>query len=267
MKYILKSLTLLFIFMLFINGKTHQKNSSMHIVRGLKPTISEYTVLEQDFIMKIANKLKSNGFPLNQLTRVHLKNRIHTKKDYYTYNEVTFLINPGVYKQGEFNSGIENIGIGWEDPSMIRTPDGGIEFEVGRKVKYTDLVMDLFRLKDSYSSYTLLKDHDNILEKINEVLISNEIEDIKYFTSKGILELIKNYHISITAHQEKEEVYEMEIRKLDHGLINPKHFNALIKQYRLLINLNTLTIEVLNSFDPTFFPTPAIDPSSPFTKE
>ncbi|MDO5986472.1 hypothetical protein Q4Q39_03545 [Flavivirga amylovorans] len=197
----------------------------MNIVRGLNPAISEYTVLEQDFITKIAKKLRNNGFPLDQLTSVRLKNRILSKKDYYTYNEITFLINPGAYKQGELNSVIANIGIGWEDPSVIRTPDGGIEFEVGRKIKYTDLVMHLYRLQNSYSHHILLKDHDIILEKINNLLLTSKIEDIKYFSSKGISELTKNYLISITACHEKRHVYNMVIQKMDHELIDSKYFN------------------------------------------
>ncbi|TGV02421.1 hypothetical protein EM932_10740 [Flavivirga rizhaonensis] len=75
----------------------------MNITRGLKPAITEFTSLEQKFIMKVAKKLENNGFPISQLTRVHLKKRIHNINDYYTYNEITFLINPAVYKQSEFN--------------------------------------------------------------------------------------------------------------------------------------------------------------------
>ncbi|MDO5980661.1 hypothetical protein [Flavivirga spongiicola] len=237
----------------------------MTIVRGLKPSIAEFTSLEQELITKVAEKLENNGFPMNQLTRVHLKKRIINIKDYYSYNEITFFINPGVYKLDGFDWGIENIGINWEDPSVIRTPDGGIEFEVGRKVKYEDLIMTLYRLKDSYSYGTLLKNHNIILKKINDVLITNDLEDIKYFTSKGILELIKNYLIVLTAYNENNNLYEMTIRRIDYNLIDFKYFNELFMQYRLKINLETSRVEILNSFDPTFFPNPAAP--TPFSKK
>ncbi len=267
MKYVYISTIILSVFTLFFSGNKHQKNSSMTIVRGIKPAIADFTSLEQKFVLTVAEKLKNNGFPLSQLTRVHLKNRIHTNEDYYSYNEVTFFINPGVYQQDEFHWGIQNIGVGWEDPSIIRTPDGGIEFEVGRKIKHEDLVLNLYRLEDSYSYGTLLKDHDQILEKINKVLLANDLEEIKYFTSKGIFELINNYLIIVTADSKNNNLYELAIQRIDYDLIDFDHFNELIKTYSLKINLKTSRIEILDSFDPTFFPTPVANPTTPFTKK
>lgn len=265
MKYIYKSAFVLCVLVLFFNGKKYQKSSSMDIVRGLKPAIAKFTSLEQKLIVKVAKKLENNGFPVDDLTRIHLKKRMLNDKGYYTKNEITFFVNPGVYKEDEFNWGIETITIDWEDPSVVRTPDGGIEFVVGNKVKPEDLVMSLYGMNDSYSYHTLLKDHDGIVKKINDILVTNDVEEIKNFASQGIVELIRNYLIVITAHN--ENVYEMAIRRIDHDLIDSNHFNELFEQYRLKIDINTSRIEVLDRFDPTFFPTPAPAPVPPIKKK
>ncbi len=264
MKYRYISIIVLSVFTLFFSGKKHQKNSAMDIPRGLQSSISEFTNLEQKLILKVAKKLESNGFPINQLTRIHLKKRIDNTTDYYSDNEITFFVNPGIYKKDKFNWGIENIGIDWEDPSVIRTPDGGIEFEVGRKINPEDLIMNLYRLQDSYDYGTLLKDHNVILKKINKTIVSSTLEEIKYFTANGVAELIKNYLIVLT--QEQENIYEMTIRRMDNEFIDVKHFNTLFEQYRLKINLNTSRIEILDRFDPTFFPTPVAHPPTPIIK-
>ncbi len=232
----------------------------MDIVRGLKPAIAEFTDLEQKLVIKVSEKLKKNGFPVDNVTRVHLKKRMLNDKDYYAKNEITFFVNLGVYKQNEFNWGIETITIDWEDPSVVKTPDGGIEFIVGNKIKPEDLVMNLYGINDSYSYHSLLKDHNSIIKEINNVLLANNLEEIKYFTSQEIAGLIKNYLIVLTAYNEKENVYEMAIKRIDHDLNDSKHFNKLFEQYRLKIDINTSKIEVLNSFDPTFFPTPSTMP-------
>ncbi len=75
---------------------------------------------------------------------------------------------------------INKTNLSGEDPSVIRTPDGSIEF--GRKIKLENLVIKLYHIQDSYSYDTLLKDHNLILKKINDVLIINDLEEIKYFT-------------------------------------------------------------------------------------
>ncbi|PKV52277.1 hypothetical protein ATE84_4387 [Aquimarina sp. MAR_2010_214] len=263
MKYIYRSVTVLCVLVLFFSGKKYQKKSSMDIARGLKSAIVEYTNLEQKLIIKVAKKLENNGFPVDDLTRVHLKKRILNDKDYYAENEITFFVNPAVYKEGEFNWGIETITIDWEDTSVMRTPDGGIEFMVGNKTKPEDLVMNLYGMNDSYSYHPLLKDHDNITKEINNTLLINDLEEIKYFTSQGITGLIRNYLIVLAAYNENENLYEMVIKRIDRDLVDTKYFNKLFKQYRLKIDTNTSRIEVLNSFDPTFFPSPAANPVPP----
>ncbi len=77
----------------------------MIITRGLKSAIAEFTSLEKKLAVKVAKKLEINGFPVSQLTRVHLKKRILNNKDYYSDNEITFFINLGIYKQDEFKWG------------------------------------------------------------------------------------------------------------------------------------------------------------------
>lgn len=192
---------------------------------------------------------------------MHLKGRILNKKDYYSSNEVTFFINPGVYKQDEFNWGIENIGIGWGYPTVVRTPVVGIEFEVGVKRKLEDFVMELYRLEDAYSYDEQLKNNDEMLQRINDVFITNSSESTKYFTTQGILELIKNYLIVITGDQENKEVFEMGIRRIDNQFIVSNYFNELFEQSHLKIDLNSSAIEVLESSDPTFLPNPIPNPT------
>lgn len=58
MKYIYKSAFVLCVLVLFFNGKKYQKKSSMDIVRGLKPAITEFTDLEQKLVIKVAEKTK-----------------------------------------------------------------------------------------------------------------------------------------------------------------------------------------------------------------
>ncbi|TYP73668.1 hypothetical protein BD809_105259 [Aquimarina intermedia] len=239
----------------FLNIADHQK-LSMKITRGLAPNIANFTDLEQKLIVDIAKKLRNNGYPLNQLTRVHLKNKIRNVKDYYAYNEITFLINPKIYKKGDVNLGIQNIGVDWEDPAVIRTADGGIEFQLGSAVQPEDLMMNLYRLEDSYASNTLSKEYYLILQNIHDVLITAGLKEIEPFASKGIPALIKNYHIALTADTKNNRVYEMSIRRLEEDLIDVEYFHKLYKQYQLKINLETSSVEIESSFDPTFFPTP-----------
>ncbi len=236
---------------------TKHKKQSITIIRGLEPSISHFNALEQKFILKIAKKLEDNGYPLDQLTRVDLKKTIADIKDYYSYNEITFFINPGIYEKGNFGPKTQNIGVDWEDPSVIRHPDGSIEFEVGKRVKPEDLVMNLYRLQDHYPNYPLIKNHDLILQKINDALVATDIEEIQNFASKGIMELIKNYEINIESDSKNDIVYKLSITRLDHNMIDSKYFFELYKTYNLNINIETLHIEIISSFDPTFFPTPS----------
>jgi hypothetical protein len=185
------------------------------------------------------------------------------------------MINPSIYPESKFNSSYNNIGIGWEDPSVIRLPDGGIEFELGRKVAYTDLEMFLYRMDDSYSHHPLLKDYDAIQEKINEVLINNTIKeesinntinDWQNFTTKGLIELTKNYFISIMAYAERKDVYKLNISRLEHKEIDTSYFHELIEDVTLDIDLNTSTIKVTDHYYPNFFPTPAANPDDIFSE-
>ncbi len=265
-KYVSITTLVISTFIFFSSGNKSQKKPSMTLVRGLKPAISEFTLLEQQFITLVAEKLNNNGFPVDQLTRVHLKKRILTPTDYYAYNEITFFINPGVYRPNEFNWGIQNIGVGWDDSTLIKTPDGGFEFEIGHKPKQEDLTMTFYRLQDAYSYGKLLENHNQIIQRINDLFLTSNLEEIKPFTSQGIVELLSNYLMVITADNENKNVFEMTLRRIEHELINFDHYNTLYKQYTLRLNLNTSSIEILNSFDPTFFPSPATNPDIPFTK-
>jgi len=239
----------------------------MTMTRGLESNISDFTDLEQKLIVEVSNKLENNGYPLNQLTRIDLKKRIVDAADYYTYNEIIFFINPGIYSRGGFNIGMVNIGIDWDDPSDIRTPDGGIEFEMGKITKDEDLVMFLYRLDDSYSAIPLLENHDLILEKIDDVLATSTLEEIKPLTSVGINSLIKNYIIHFSADNKNEMIYVMSIGRIDYDLIDFNYFYDEFRQYHLKINLQTRTIEIISSFDPTFFPTPTSLPEQPTIKK
>ncbi|WP_128755272.1 hypothetical protein [Aquimarina sediminis] len=238
----------------------------MNIIRGLAPAISEFSDLEQKLITRVANKIENNGFPIDLITRVHLKNKIQNDKNYYSENEITFFINPGVYKQDQFNWGIETISIRWEDPKVVRTPEGGIEFEVGRRIKVENLEMNLYGMQDSYVNGKFLKNHDTIIKRINDVLVVSELEDLKYFASRGIPELLKNYLIVINSSNEGENTFEMTIRRMDSDFIDPS-CSEVVKQYHLKINLKTYTIKVLDSFYPGFYPSPVSAPSIPSIKK
>ena len=248
-------------------GITTLKKQSMTITRGLEPNITHFGDLEQQFIIAIAKKLENNGYPLDQLTRIHLKKRITTIQDYYTYNEVTFIINPSIYLQGKSVSEIENIGVGWEDPNTKTYPDGSIEFEFGKKVDPDDLVMTLYRLNDSYNNYPLLENHNQILQQVNDVLIATDLEDIKFFASKGILELTQNNCISLYRDLKNEEVFILNIKGLEYIETNPNYLEKMNTVYELKINIETSKIELISSYDPTFFPTPAADIPKPIIKK
>ncbi len=234
----------------------------MNITRGLKSAIINFTGLEQQLITKVAEKLEANGFPIHQLTRVHLKKRITDPDEYYTYNEIIFLINPGIYTADGFQWGIESIGVNWEDPFAIRTQEGGIESTIGNKVKPEMLEMVLSGLQDSYAYTTCLQNSTVVLNEINKILLSSDLHEIRYFALIGIPKLIKNYLIVLTTNKPNEGIYDMAIRRLNEPIIDSKYFSELFLQYRLRIHLKTFKIEVLDRFDPTLFPTPyASDPN------
>lgn len=243
------------------------KNGSMDIVRGLDAAIVEFNSRERRLVVKVAKRLQKNGFPILQLTRVHVQKSILTDQDYYSDNEISFLINPGVYRQDQFNWGIERIGIGWEDPSVIKTPDGGMEFNVGHKPNPEDLVMNLYGLQDSSTYGALLEDHDVLIKELDKAIIGNPLAEIKDFTSRELFRLMRNYYLVITAVDEKHQVFEVATRRMDHDMIDSDHFHGVFEQYRLKIDLSAAEITIMHRFDPTFFPTPSCMPNRPCLNE
>ena len=83
------------------------------IRRGLEPNISKYSEIEQKYISLFANKLKKRGYPLEQITRVELKDSIDQERQFYAYNEVYFFINPSVHYKGDRSAGFQDLGLSW----------------------------------------------------------------------------------------------------------------------------------------------------------
>lgn len=233
----------------------------MLITRGLTNVISKYSVLEQKYILEVAAILEKNKYPMELLTRVHLHNKVETLQDYYTYNEITFFINPGIYNSSYSNLGVDNIGVGWEDPSVIRRSDGGIEFELGKRVKPEDLEIFIYRLQKPYTYNSLLKDQDGVLEKINNVLLRAKLEDAISFMSLGLEELAINHHILISP--ESEDIYQLVLRILKYSILDKSHYhpiNELDREYKIRIDTKNNTVTLQDSHLLNFFPTPAIIP-------
>ena len=240
------------------------KQQLMMVKRGIESATVDFHNLEKKLIHAIADKLAENGFQLDQITKVHLKKRFKDSISYYSSNEIDFIINPGIYSAKKIPSpGIENIGVEWSDPQVVETPDGGIEFELGHKSKLNELKMDLFGLKESYSNAPLIENHASILEKINHVFLKCDLEEIASFTSKGIPELTRNYHILIIAEPKSNHSYKVIITKLREEIVDPDYFHELGQTYTLRVNLQTTDIHVLDRFDPTFFPTPHVPYKNP----
>lgn len=228
--------------------------------RGLTSVISAFTVLEQKFILEVAQSLIENGYPAHQLTRVYLQKRIENLTDYYNYNEVTFLINPSVYNKEVNNLGVENIGVGWENPAVTRLPDGGIEFELGRKTKVEELEIFLYRLNDSYAYDGLFEEQDSVLEKIDNLLKAAIIVDKSVkFISKGLFELSENHHIIIC--WLAENVYKVSMRSLEHSMLNKNYFHEMINyESKFTVNLTNGEVELIDRFMLNFYPTPVTMP-------
>ncbi len=238
---------------------TSIKTTPMNITRGLEPAIAEFTDLEQKLVRKVAEKLKERGYPLQEVTRVHIKKEVLNIKDFYSENDITFFINPVIQKQGGFVSGLESIGVGWTDPSVIRTADGGMEFEIPSRTKPEELIMDLYAVSDFYLTPIIGK--NKIIQKIDNVFMINNLEEINYFVSKGLPELIKNYLIEIIEKEGEKNIYTVVLSRMNYDFVDLDYFHDLYKIYTLEVDLNTSKIKVLDSFDPTFFPSPAIMPS------
>ena len=256
MKLLLRAL-IIFSVLVLLPSMTKHNQPTIEIIRGLENHLTQFNELEQKFIKKVAEKLSDNGFPLHQLTRIELKKRINSNKDYYAYNEVILFINPAIYKEGFSNTVSENIGVGWEHPTTKRHTDGSVEFEFGKNIKTEDFFMEFYRLNDTYHSYPLLDDHSKILQKIDDVLRTTDVKEIRFFASKGIEELIKNYHVHITSNGEDNEIYKLTIGRMEYGLLDLEHFHTLHKNYSLKLDLRSSQIEILSSYDPNLFPSPA----------
>ena len=263
----------------------------MNIEKGLDPAIAKFSAKEKQYITFVAKKLESHGFPLGNLTRVDLQKPITSLNEYYAYNEVTFYSNPAVYRNSEPYSVSENVGLNWDSPSTVYNEDGSVEFQFGQKVNTEDLIPVFYRLNDSYSTVAAHKNYDDILEKIDKVLLGFKEEPVKTreerilefkkgrtepshpltklsrgesifsFTSQGIYELLYNYQINIVEDDQNNDLYELSISRLDDKNLDLKHYNELRDNCQLKIDAKHLTIEVMKCYDPTFFPTPAATPS------
>ena len=143
------------------------------ITRGLEPNISKYSEMQREYISLFTNKLKKRGYPLYQITRVDIKDPIERTGQFYGYNEVYIFINPSVHYKGDKTGGMQDIGLSWDDPTVVRHPDGSMEFTVGVKVKYKDFVPFFYRLDDSYENSPLVGNHDDIVNKINSVFLAS----------------------------------------------------------------------------------------------
>ena len=242
-------------------GAEKKEDSTMHITKGLAPAISQYNALEQTLIKKVSEKLSANGYPLNELTRVYLKERINNKSEYYsTKHEILFLINPAIYKSGTgYISPMESITVVWDDPSVVYTPDGGMEFEMGHKVDEKDLVLTLFRLQENYTFAAPLKNQEAVFDKINEIFLACESQEIKHLTSNGLPELLVNHQIIITEDANKTDEYKVTIKRIGDRILDEDHFNEADTFYLFSVNLNTGSLTLLDKFYPDFYPTPILD--------
>ncbi|TEW49831.1 hypothetical protein [Psychromonas algicola] len=260
----------------------------MNIEKGLESAIATFSEKEQQYITFVAKKLESHGFPLDNLTRVDLQKTIKNVNEYYAYNEVTFYSNPAVYRKGEPYSASENVGLNWDSPTTVYNEDGSVEFQFAQKVNVEDLIPVFYRLNDSYSTVAAHKNYDDIVEKIDKVFLEFKEEPVKTreerllelkkgqsessrlrtklsrgqsiasFTSQGIYELLYNYEISIVEDTQNTDLYELFISGLDYKRSDLEHYNELRDNCQLKIDVKHSTIEVLNCYDPTFFPTPAV---------
>ena len=287
-KYIMITLLFSSLLTLFSCGVLPKKEASMNIEKGLESAIATFSEKEQQYITFVAKKLESHGFPLDNLTRVDLQKPIKNVNEYYAYNEVTFYSNPAVYRKGEPYSASENVGLNWDSPTTVYNEDGSVEFQFGQKVNVEDLIPVFYRLNDSYSTVAAHKNYDDIVEKIDKVFLGFKEEPVKtreerllelkkgqfessrprtklsrgqsiaVFTSQGIYELLYNYEISIVEDTQNTDLYELFISRLDYKRSDLEHYNELLDNCQLKIDVKHSTIEVLNCYDPTFFPTPAV---------
>lgn len=252
------------------------------LIRGLVPNISQYSEMEREYISLFTNKLKKRGYPLEQITRVDIKDPIERIGQFYGYNEVYIFINPSVHYKGDEAAGMEDLGLSWDDPTVVRHSDGSMEFSVGVKVKFKDFVPFFYRLDDSYEKSPLAENHDEIVNKVDSVFLvskdkvekeeaqkkeeqalgryfdmDNSVADV---TSQGIFELLHNYHIDIRVDKERKDIFDVYISRFEWKKINEAHYHGTQDNIHLEVDCNESTITIIDQFDPYFFPTPAMPP-------
>lgn len=260
MNYIVKTIFYLIIFVFSISGNCYQIHPAMRIKRGLENAITGYTKLEQKLARIVAAKLEKKGFPVHEITRVHFRIPIQSLKEYYNRNDITFFVNPVVSGRGKGISTTAQIGIGWTDPSVINLPDGGIEFEVGRKVNAEDLILDLYAVSDSYNAP--VKNQDAILEKINAVFMDSDIDAIKHLTNKNLYELANNYSVDIRTTSDNQ-IFDLSIRTLETRFADEDHTKEIEIQYVLEANLREHRLKLIKRYYPSLYPTPIHNPYVP----
>jgi hypothetical protein len=238
-----------------------QEDASMNIVKGLAPAISQYNDLEQTLIKKVSERLGAKGYPIKELTRVYLKNRINSKSEYYGDNEIVFIINPAIYKSSGYINPVESITLRWEDSTVTYTPDGGMELEIGRKVTEEDLVLTLYGVQDAYTFSAPLEDQETVFNKINEIFLACESDEIKHLTSNGLPELLVNHRVVIIQNSETMNEYEVIIGRIGSGVLDASHFHEVDTQYSINVDLNNSSLRLLDKFYPSFYPTPSSIPS------
>ena len=269
-------ITIITTIMLFSCGNQPKNESPMSnvITRGFEANIAKFSEKEQEYIWLFASKLEENGYPLEQITRVELKDAIENPAQFYTYNEVYFFINPSVHFKGDKTPGMQDIGLGWDDPSVVRNPDGSIEFEVGRKFEGKDFIPFFYRVNDSYQYSPLVKNHDEIVNRINLAFLAvknletaspdsfSKDKSVNEVISQGLFALLHNYHIEISVDKEKKDVFEVYISRFSWKKVNQDHYyHAIPNNILLEVNCEKPSIKILTQYDPTFFPSPAIPPT------
>jgi hypothetical protein len=234
-----------------------QEDASMNIVKGLAPAISQYNDLEQTLIKKVSERFGAKGYPIEELTRVYLKNRINNKSEYYGENAIVFIINPAFYKSGGYINPVESVTLRWEASTVTYTPDGGMEFEIGRKITEEDLVLTLYGVQDTYTFSAPLEDQETVFNKINEIFLACESDDIKHLTSNGLPELLVNHRVVIIENAERMNDYEVIISRIGSGVLDVSHFHEVDTQYSINVDLNKSSLALLDKFYPSLYPTPS----------
>ena len=270
----LKIITL--VLLIFILPISPLEAKNMEVVKGLASAMAEFNESEKKLITQVAGRLAENGFPIEEVTRIHLSNRMQNQRDYYADNKVVFIINPAVYKFSQNGNYIEEISVRWEDSTVVYNPDGSMEFIVGRKVSVDDLVLILYGLQKQYIDSKPIAYPSNILNKINDVFSLNRCSAIKTTPYEGLLsesemadkkiqaaishnieEIIKN-HLVIIHKNENNDEYDITISSISSGIPEKQsdyQAGELDAVYQLKINLVTAEITLLNHYYPGF-PTP-----------